>query len=1137
MQSKAEHLKVLATHAPALTERGWRLAWSLLRHRQEAEDVVQEAFQVAAHKIAQLPTDDPWPWFGTVVAKLARNAIRKRARRASRTSDDQELLVTIPDRDPNPALDAQRRELSQRLTRELENLPEDERDALVLTHIGGLTFRQAAEAMGMPEGSFPHCVRRGTDRLRKALGVSQDRTGLLIAALPVPAVPAGLKSSVAALLSGAATSATSKTLTGAVMIKIAMLAVPFVLMGTLAHQLLEDPQPQTTTLSHELPATPAQAPQLPGPEQATKAPEAASPNAVTGHEAAPDANKAAAEGDQAGDGESADTQFGGKAGDRPAADGGKTDSAKEKPVEQKPEAEKPAEKPAKDPGSIGQAGELGSLGPWDAGSYIHAHVFSPDGRAVFAGGDTLLSRFDAATGKRIWSAEVGDCPIEHLAVSPDSLWIYTSGPGSAETDSDHNSAKARKNTAGAHICIWNAQSGALVGKFPNSGPGYVLAVTPDGKQLVGAGYQGFSVWDIATRRYLRTIEYTAAHDQEGLREPAAFRVSNDGKRIVACFEGGGSNTHICAWEFQSGKLLHHWRFEQADEDAAPSGKFVDLAAALGVSEFFMHLEDCAISPDGKFVVCTFDGGGMLADGDGDGTSDDAIAGATFTLDVATGAVRAILRHPVEALALSQDGKTAVAVIHSFNPEAMTVNRVITWNPQTGKVATRADGDFDGEAMRISPDGKLAALRTQTRLVVFAVSSGELRAEEDDRPGPAVDGTGKTLGTARHKDSIHSIEYSPDGKSLLSADVEGRIVHWDVAKGTAICTISQADRLGPNIRIDGPWFGDPALFSSDGSLIICMNSFAQANDGAIQVWDARRGKRVSTFASHERTGAIYAYASAKDLNRLVVLTAALGIVVYDINTGKELHVVANPPEFKPAVRAKIAISGDGMLAWVVSGDTLVKFDASLGTSIVLANNVTGPQQTVVAYSIKDATYEVLQECEREQANPVSCMRLAPDGRRLLLAFQQYTGILLELDANSGAELRRIDCNPPVLKALPKHTPGATREEARQRSDDLRRIIDENQKLVETHKRNYVVFSRFALSPDGKHALVPGYNNMVHLLDIESGHVVANFKGHKDMPSAVAVSPDGTQGVTGGEDKLLRKWDLKVSPAPRNPTTGK
>ncbi|MCC7509283.1 MAG: sigma-70 family RNA polymerase sigma factor [Planctomycetes bacterium] len=1134
MRSNAEQLKVLSNHSSALADRGWRLAWSLLRHRQEAEDVVQEAFQVAVRKIGSFPTDDPWPWFGTVIAKLACNARRKHARRASRTADDQELLVSIPDQSTDPTQATQRSELLQRLADELENLPDAEREALVLTHIGGLSFRQAARAMGVPEGSFPHCVRRGTERLRRALGVPEGRTAVLLAALPVPAMPAGLGVSVSASLSRVATSATSKLLTGAVMFKAAMLLIPVMLIGAVSVWALESASapplpriPQQAARESASPgnapspaATPA-APQGPAqPETAAQPPETAetTPTPTTEGDAEPP------------------TDF------QKHGSGGKGQG--EQPTDKtapKPEAET-AETDTKEQGDAGTdaMGELGSLAPWDAGSYIRQHAFTPDGSGVIAGGDTLLVRFDAATGKRLWSRKVGDCPVDSLVLTPDSKFVVTSGSGTANLVQ----GEGTENTQGAHICVWNAATGVLVGKVGNSGPGYVLGLTPDGKKIVGAANEAIHVWDLASRKLVRKFAFFPRNAGDAIgqdywgTEPDDLRVSADGRSVLAWFRDGGCSGRICAWDLATGTLRHNWRVDEIDpdhEELAP-GKRLHLANALGVPDADLDLELCCVSPDGKSAVC------CVADMAG-----DEPYAALFTLDLASGDVRHVIKRHADTLALSADGKVAVAcgARSSFGigdeEDLAASESAIAWNPLTGKVASRVNGSFSGSNLQLDADGVVAAVSEQTQLEVFLVASG--KPVGDDAETATADASGKAIGSGRHKEDIHSLVYSADGRSALSADGDGRVIHWNLENGTVISQITAKDRHSNIVSTSGPAFTDPALFSADGKCIITRSwgtgdTLMLGGADALDIWDARKGKRLRTIAPEQEGAGMVAYASASAANRLVLAGTQHGVIVLDIDTGRQLHRAANPPEFTPGYATQLAISADGMHAWVAADGKLAYFDMAKGTAQLLLRELHGPNQTVVSYTLGDGnTYTVLQEERKDKPNPVSCLRLTPDGGRLLVAFARNSGIVLELDAFTGAEMRKIDFNPPTLRGHPVRPEGANdRDSMRRHSDDIRQVAEDNRKLVEQHRRNYVVFSRFDLAADGRHALVAGYDNKVHLLDLQAGSVAVHYTGHTDTPGVAAISPDGTRGLSGGADKVIRVWDLTVRPA-RNPVTGK
>jgi WD40 repeat protein len=94
-------------------------------------------------------------------------------------------------------------------------------------------------------------------------------------------------------------------------------------------------------------------------------------------------------------------------------------------------------------------------------------------------------------------------------------------------------------------------------------------------------------------------------------------------------------------------------------------------------------------------------------------------------------------------------------------------RVIVLESATGKVI-QPGSEFEAEnkrdeKMAFSPDGKLVAIGAwQIRL--FDVKTGELIHQFDG-----------------HRNLIISLEFSSDGKRLLSASKDGTAVVWDVSK--------------------------------------------------------------------------------------------------------------------------------------------------------------------------------------------------------------------------------------------------------------------------------------------------------------------------------------------------------------------
>lgn len=61
------------------------------------------------------------------------------------------------------------RDLSERLVAVMGMLPEGEREAIALAYFGGLSYRQVAEWLALPEGTVKSRIRTGLARMRVML--------------------------------------------------------------------------------------------------------------------------------------------------------------------------------------------------------------------------------------------------------------------------------------------------------------------------------------------------------------------------------------------------------------------------------------------------------------------------------------------------------------------------------------------------------------------------------------------------------------------------------------------------------------------------------------------------------------------------------------------------------------------------------------------------------------------------------------------------------------------------------------------------------------------------------------------------------------------------------------------------------
>ena len=125
-----------------------RVAYGVLRHREDAEDVAQEAFVRAHRSFAQLRDRERFrSWLVRTTWRLAIDRIRNEKRRVAR-----EHAVEMP---PESSVEqmAVARERSRALWQAIDELPEKLRLAIVLAAIEGHDIADVARLLEVPPGT------------------------------------------------------------------------------------------------------------------------------------------------------------------------------------------------------------------------------------------------------------------------------------------------------------------------------------------------------------------------------------------------------------------------------------------------------------------------------------------------------------------------------------------------------------------------------------------------------------------------------------------------------------------------------------------------------------------------------------------------------------------------------------------------------------------------------------------------------------------------------------------------------------------------------------------------------------------------------------------------------------------------
>jgi RNA polymerase sigma-70 factor (ECF subfamily) len=146
----------------------YNLARWLTRDEHAAEDVVQEAFCRAVRFFASFRGGDGRTWLLAVVRRVSFDWLQKRRNVAAVTPFDEESHSPGDDA-PGPEDLAINSADLQRLRREVEELPPDYREVIVLRELEGLSYQEVAAVTGVPVGTVMSRLSRARGRLRQRL--------------------------------------------------------------------------------------------------------------------------------------------------------------------------------------------------------------------------------------------------------------------------------------------------------------------------------------------------------------------------------------------------------------------------------------------------------------------------------------------------------------------------------------------------------------------------------------------------------------------------------------------------------------------------------------------------------------------------------------------------------------------------------------------------------------------------------------------------------------------------------------------------------------------------------------------------------------------------------------------------------
>jgi RNA polymerase sigma-70 factor (ECF subfamily) len=144
----------------------YRVAVSLTRHHADAEDLVQDTLLKAYRAADRFDGAYPRAWLLTILRNTHRNRLRTRLPALLREGENGDLLEGAVRSAEDLVVDAQ---FEAVVVEALQALPTIHRVIVQLVDVDGLSYAEAADALGVPRGTVMSRLHRARARIRTRL--------------------------------------------------------------------------------------------------------------------------------------------------------------------------------------------------------------------------------------------------------------------------------------------------------------------------------------------------------------------------------------------------------------------------------------------------------------------------------------------------------------------------------------------------------------------------------------------------------------------------------------------------------------------------------------------------------------------------------------------------------------------------------------------------------------------------------------------------------------------------------------------------------------------------------------------------------------------------------------------------------
>ena len=148
----------------------YNIALRMVGDPDDAADMTQETFIKAYRSLSSFRGDSKFSsWLYRIASNVCLDFLRSRSRHPqvslSSSDEDGRTAFELPDMSRNPEEQLMKKLSMEAVRRGLEQLPEQQRQILVLRELGGLSYAELAQTLGLEEGTVKSRIFRARKRL------------------------------------------------------------------------------------------------------------------------------------------------------------------------------------------------------------------------------------------------------------------------------------------------------------------------------------------------------------------------------------------------------------------------------------------------------------------------------------------------------------------------------------------------------------------------------------------------------------------------------------------------------------------------------------------------------------------------------------------------------------------------------------------------------------------------------------------------------------------------------------------------------------------------------------------------------------------------------------------------------------